>query len=69
MNDNLAKAQLFELLDRYTAGSILHLLAEIYEQAAKEAEEAGDAAAYRRCKLLEHTLFVMGLGIDSASPS
>jgi len=69
MSDQLTKLQLTELLDRYTVGSILHLLAEIYEQAAREAEEAGDAAAYRRCKLLEHTLFVMGLGIDSANPS
>lgn len=69
MSDKLTKLQLIELLDRYTAGSILHLLAEIYEQSAKEAEEAGDAAAYQRCKLLEHTLFVMGLGVDSANPS
>ncbi len=69
MSDNLAKMQLIELLDRYTAGSILHLLSEIYQHAAKEAEAAGDVAAYERYKMLEHTLFVVGLGVDSANHS
>ncbi|MBA2116678.1 hypothetical protein [Bremerella alba] len=69
MNDNLARAQMFELLERYTAGSILHLLSEIYEQAAKEAESAGDVAAYERYKMLGHALFVVGQGIDSTNPS
>ena len=69
MSDNLAKVQLIELLDRYTTGSVLHLLSEIYQQAAKEAEEAGDVAAYERYKMLENTLFVVGLGVDSANYS
>ena len=69
MSDNLAKVQLIELLDRYTAGSILHLLSEVYQEAAKEAEAAGDVADYELYKLLENTLFVVGLGVDSANHS
>ena len=69
MSDDQAKERLAELLDGYTAGSILHLLAEIYRQAAEEALQSGDPAAYEQSKTVEHALFVLGLGIDGANPS
>lgn len=69
MNDEQAKNQLAELLDHYTAGSVLHLVAELYQQAAEEAQQAGDAVASERFKNIEHALFVVGLGVDAANPA
>lgn len=69
MSDDQAKERLIELLDRYTAGSILHLLAEIYRKSAEETRQSGDPAAYEQSKTFEHALFVLGLGIDGANAS
>lgn len=68
MTEEQAKRHLERMLDSYKAGSILHLLAEIFRDAAAEARRANDTAAYRRCKGVEHALFVVGLGIDAACP-
>ena len=69
MSDDQAKAQLAELLEQYTAGSILHLLAEIYRQSAEEALQSGDPVACEQSKSAEHALYVLGLGIDAANLS
>ena len=62
------KEQLERMLQSFTSGSILHLLAELYQQAADDARNADDAQAYQQAKLVESTLIVVGIGIDAASP-
>ena len=68
MTEHEAKQKLEEMLESYTAGSVLHLLSDIHAQAAESARHADDAVKFERSKLIEHTLFVVGLGIDSANP-
>lgn len=68
MNDEIAKEQLTDLLDHYTIGSILHLLGALYEQAADEAKLANNNELENRCKVVEHALLVIGVGIDSVNP-
>lgn len=69
MTEKQAKRQLEEMLQSYTAGSVLHLLGEIYRDAAQQARQDDDATAYQQAKSVEQTLFVLGLGVDAACPS
>lgn len=69
MNEKKAKRHLKRMLRSFTAGSVLHLLADLYRQSAEEARQADDARTYRQCKLVEHALVVVGMGVDAASPS
>ena len=69
MTDQHAQKQLAELLNRYTVGSVLHLLAEIYHQEAEQARQQSDPLEFDRLTIIEHALFVVALGIDAASPS
>jgi hypothetical protein len=69
MTEKQAKRHLSEMLRSFTVGSVLHLLADLHRDAAEQARKADDAMTYRRCRLVEHALFVVGLGIDAASPS
>lgn len=69
MKEDRAKQHLTQLLDAYTVGSVLHLLADHYGEQAELARIADDAAAFQRCKTVEHALFVMGMGVDAANPS
>jgi len=64
MTEAQAKKQLSEMLDNLTVGSILHLLAEIVaeEASADDDQHAG------RCRQVEHTLIVVGLGLDAILP-
>jgi hypothetical protein len=68
MNEQKAKKQLAKMLGRFTAGSILHLLADIHRESAREADRVGDDARSDQCKLVEHTLVVVGAGIDAVQP-
>lgn len=68
MRENKAKQQLGRMLRSYTAGSILGLLAELFKESAEEARRDNDAVAYEQRKLAEHTLIVVGLGIDAICP-
>lgn len=63
-----AKKVLRKMLKSLTAGSVLHLLADLYREDAEEAERAEDAVAYERYKTVECALFVVGLGVDAACP-
>jgi hypothetical protein len=56
------------MLRTLTAGSVLHLLAELFEADADAARKAGDALAAERCGAVASTLTVVGLGIDAACP-
>ena len=65
MNEHEAKEQLRAMLDSFTAGTVLHLLAEVIRA---DAREAGDDRAVERGVAVEATLFVVGLGIAAALP-
>ena len=68
MTEKKAKRQLRRMLDSFTAGTVLHFLADLFRDDAEEAREAGDDLAARQCRRVEATLFVMGMGIDAARP-
>jgi hypothetical protein len=68
MKEDNAKKQLGRMLRSLTAGSILGLLAELFKESAEEARQDNDAVAYEQRKLTEHTLIVVGLGIDAICP-
>ncbi len=68
MNEAQAKKQLKQLLRSLTPGSILHMLADLFREDADKATAYEDSMAYERCKSVECTLYVVGLGIDAACP-
>jgi hypothetical protein len=68
MNEVQAKKQLKKMLRTLTAGSILHLLADVFRESAEEAKQDGDIASEQQFKRVEDTLFVVGLGVDAAIP-
>ncbi len=68
MTDDAATRQLKRMLESFTVGSVLHLLAEIFEEIAKEARQDGDEIRYEQCRTVAATLFTVGLGVDSACP-
>lgn len=65
MTEDAAKGHLRAVLDVFTTGTLLHLLAEII---LADARKAGDDLAVERGVTVEATLFVIGLGIDAALP-
>jgi hypothetical protein len=62
MTEELARKQLRKMLRSFTPGGVLHLLADIYREAAAKNRDA------ERSKRVEETLYVVGLGIDAATP-
>ncbi len=68
MSEVQAKKQLKKMLRTLTAGSVLHLLADVFKQSAEEAKRDGDVASHRQFKLVENTLIVVGMGVDAANP-
>ena len=68
MSEQKAKKQLAKMLDSFTLGSVLHLLSDMYRDQADTASNNGDVARFERCKLVEHTLVVVGAGIDAVLP-
>ena len=68
IDEATAKAQLSRILGSFTPGSVLHLLSDLFETAAKEARQADDAALFERCKVVQHALFVVAMGVDAALP-
>ena len=69
MHERRAKRLLAKMLHSYTAGSVLHLLADLHREAAEEARRAGDVIHYQQHKTVEQALFVVGLGVEAALPS
>lgn len=65
MTERTAKEQLRAMIGSFTLGTVLHLLAEVVQA---DADRAGDDRDAERCRLVEATLFVFGLGIDAARP-
>ncbi len=68
MNADEAKKQLEGMLDQFTVGSVLHLLADLYREWAEESRRDDDEMARQQCKLVESTLVVVGMGLDAACP-
>ena len=69
MSEDQAKQHLIEMLDRFTIGSVLHLLADVQHNLAEQARLDDDAVLFEWAKMIENTLFVVGMGIDAAMPS
>lgn len=68
MTEKKAKRELRRMLDDFTAGTLLHFLADLFHDDAEEARQAGDDLAAGQCQRVEATLFVVGIGIDAARP-
>jgi hypothetical protein len=68
VTDEQAKKHLRRMLDSYSAGSILHLLADIHHELASDARRAGDDRAEEQCRLVADTLVVVGMGVDGVLP-
>lgn len=68
MTEKKAKRQLRRMLDDFTAGTVLHFLADLFREDAEEAHKAGDDLAAGQCQRVEATLFVVGMGVDAAKP-
>jgi len=65
MTETKAKKHLAKILERFTTGSVLHLLADLSREMAQDAEREGDLVRYEQAKSVERTLFVVGVGVDS----
>ena len=68
MIEKQARTQLRRMLGTLTAGSVLHLLAELFAEQADAARRDADELNAERCDRVESALFVVGLGIDAACP-
>ncbi|MBN9519776.1 hypothetical protein J0H58_14840 [bacterium] len=68
MTEDAAREHLRAVLDVFTAGTVLHLLAEVVREDGAEARRAGDERTADRCEDAAAALFVVGLGIDAALP-
>lgn len=68
MTETTARKHLMEMLKRFTPGSVLHLLSDIYRSTAEDARNDNDARTHGQCKSVEQTLYVVGLGIDATCP-
>ncbi len=69
LDDEAAREQLAKLLDRYTTGSVLHLLADLHRASAEDARAIGNETSCDQLRHIEHTLIVVGMGIDAVDPS
>lgn len=65
MTEKQAKRQIKKMLRSYTAGSVVHLLADIYAERAAKAVRRHDMVLSDRCKQVQHALIVLGMGVDS----
>lgn len=66
MSESEALRQLKRMLRSFTVGSILHLLSEAYRRNSEQAHPAADPVASGRCDIVDHVLFCVGVGLDSA---
>jgi hypothetical protein len=56
------------MLSSFTAGSVLHLLADLHRDAAERARRADDVTAYRKNRLAGQALIVVDTGLDAECP-
>lgn len=68
MSEAEAKEQLNLILESFTVGGILNLLADIYREMADDAQQDNDAMRRDQCSRIESTLIVVGSGCDANLP-
>ncbi len=65
MTEAQARKQLRRMLHSMTAGSVLHLLSEVFAAAARRSQRKGNPKAQGKFEEVASMLFVVGLGIDA----
>jgi N-acetylmuramic acid 6-phosphate (MurNAc-6-P) etherase len=68
MTATTAKRHLRSMLGSFTAGSVLHLLGEVFEELVEDARRRNDELRHRQCREVQATLVVVGMGVDAAFP-
>jgi hypothetical protein len=68
VTETQAKRLLTRMLSSFTSGSVLHLLADLHRDAAERARRTDDVTLYRRNRLAEQALIVVGTGLDAECP-
>ncbi len=68
VDDTQAKRLLADILESFTAGSVLHMLGEMLRQNAEQEADGEDDPDLERAREAESALFVFGLGLDSVWP-
>lgn len=68
MSEQQAKEQLSRMLERFSTGSVLHLMSEVLREAAEKSSDDIPGHARESFRDALGALFVMGLGLDSAWP-
>lgn len=68
MSEVQARKQLRQMLGSLTAGSVLHLLSELFTESARRAERRGNGTMQKQAQEVASALFVVGLGVDAAYP-
>jgi hypothetical protein len=64
MTEAQARKHLRQMLQSLTPGSVLHLLSDLFARAARR----GDETTRKQAQEVATALFVVGLGVDAASP-
>lgn len=68
MKASEAKQHLADMLANLTAGSVLHLLAEVLREVAEDHPGGLDQEAAESLRDTAGTLFVVGVGLDAVWP-
>jgi hypothetical protein len=68
MTEAEAKRQLRQMPRSMTAGSVLHLLAELSADSARRAQRKGNETMQKQAEEVASALFVVGLGVDAVWP-
>jgi hypothetical protein len=68
MTESQIKRQLRRMLHSLTAGSLLHLLADLFRESADRTRPRRDKPASDKLRDVAATLFVVGLGLDAVRP-
>lgn len=68
MTEDTAKKHLARMLKSFTAGSVLHMLADLFHESAEEARRNDEPQHEEQCRTVGTALTVMGYGVDAAMP-
>ncbi|HMP03989.1 MAG TPA: hypothetical protein PKC45_15960 [Gemmatales bacterium] len=68
MTEDTAKKHLARMLKSFTAGSVLHMLADLFSESAEQARLNDETTRAEQCRTVGTALVVMGYGVDAALP-
>jgi hypothetical protein len=68
MTESQAKRKLRGMLRSLTAGSLLHLLADLFRESTVSTRRGSKQRARDKVREVAATLFVVGLGVDAVAP-